>query len=91
MHKMSPLEHALPEEVGIDSKGLERFIELVQEKQVALHSFMLLRHGKVAAEAYYAPFRKDKLHHIFSISKSVTSARWALPSAREDSVFRTKQ
>ncbi len=68
------LKRALPEAVGINPKGIERFMELVYERQIALHSFMLLRHGKVAAEAYYAPFRRGELHHIFSISKSVTSA-----------------
>jgi CubicO group peptidase (beta-lactamase class C family) len=70
----SLLGRVKPEEVGIASKAIEQFIGLIRERQVALHSFMLLRHGKVAAEGFCAPFDKDRLHPIFSISKSVTSA-----------------
>ncbi len=74
METASLLGRVKPEEVGIASEGIERFIGLIRERQVNLHSFMLLRHGKVAAEGFCAPFDKDRLHPIFSISKSVTSA-----------------
>lgn len=74
METASLLGRVKPEEVGIASKAIEQFIGLIRERQVALHSFMLLRHGKVAAEGFFAPFDKDRLHPIFSISKSVTSA-----------------
>ncbi|MDF2936426.1 MAG: hypothetical protein K0Q90_1799 [Paenibacillaceae bacterium] len=74
MESAYQLGRAKPEEVGINSKGIEQFIGLIRERRVALHSFMLLRHGKVAAEGYFAPFDRNRLHPIFSISKSVTSA-----------------
>ncbi len=74
MEPACQLSRAKPEEVGVNAKGIEQFIGLIREKRVALHSFMLLRHGKVAAEGFFAPFDKDRLHPIFSVSKSITSA-----------------
>lgn len=50
------------------------FIDSIYEKQINMHSFMILRHGKVAAEGYFKPFNETLRHNIFSISKSVTSA-----------------
>lgn len=74
MAPVAPLVRVKPEEVGIASKGILDFIDLVQEKQIMLHSFVLLRHGKVAAEGTYAPYESSRLHPIFSVSKSFTSA-----------------
>lgn len=37
------------------------------------HSFILLRHGKLVCEEYFAPYNKDTEHSLFSISKSFTS------------------
>lgn len=68
------LERVLPEQVGIESKGIIDFMDSVNTKQIQLHSFALLRFGKVAAEGFYKPHHKDQLHQIFSVSKSVTSA-----------------
>lgn len=68
------LERVRPQAAGIDPGGIRSFVGLIREKQVALHSFMLLRHGKVAAEGYYKPFDPKQLHSIFSVSKSFTSA-----------------
>lgn len=71
---MSKLPRVRPEEVGIDPTGIERFLLHIQELNTNLHSFMLLRYGQVAAEAYARPFHADLLHPIYSVSKSVTSA-----------------
>ena len=38
-----------------------------------MHSFLLMRHDTLIAEGYYAPYQKDTLHRMFSISKSFTS------------------
>ncbi|HIG26452.1 MAG TPA: hypothetical protein EYQ50_01125 [Verrucomicrobiales bacterium] len=39
-----------------------------------MHSFMLVRHGHVVAEAWWAPESADKPHILWSLSKSFTSA-----------------
>ena len=71
---MTSLARVRPEEVGIPPSAILRFMEDMTERNMNLHSFMLLRHGKVAAEGHYFPFRKDVRHPIFSVSKSLTSA-----------------
>ncbi|WP_248927083.1 serine hydrolase domain-containing protein [Paenibacillus hamazuiensis] len=68
------LERVKPHQAGVAAEGIDRFLDLVADKQINLHSFMLLRHGKVAAEGYFRPFDGRMLHNIYSVSKSVTSA-----------------
>jgi CubicO group peptidase (beta-lactamase class C family) len=72
--KQNQLLRIPPEQVGISSMSVLAFVEQAEERGIPLHSFMLLRGGKVAAEGYYGPFEAEHLHPIFSISKSVTSA-----------------
>ena len=59
-----------PEEMGLDSTHILRFLKRVKEKRINLHSFMLVRSGKVLAEGYYKPFHKDYMHRLYSASKT---------------------
>ena len=59
-----------PEEVGLDSARISKFIERLKERKVNLHSFMIVRKGKVLTEAYYKPFDKDFMHRLYSSSKT---------------------
>ncbi|WP_159881092.1 serine hydrolase domain-containing protein [Paenibacillus puerhi] len=68
------LERIAPEKAGISSEAVWAFVKQAEELGIPLHSFMLLRGGRVAAEGYYGPFEAEHLHPIFSISKSITSA-----------------
>jgi hypothetical protein len=72
--KQTVLERVKPEQVGVDSRGILHFLHLVEDKAINLHSFMLLRHGKVAVDAFYRPYNKNMLHPVYSVSKSLTSA-----------------
>ncbi|MBE1442075.1 serine hydrolase domain-containing protein [Paenibacillus sp. OAS669] len=74
MKNRTELARVQPESVGIRSKAIIDFIDSIQEKQIHLHSFAVLRYGKVAAEGYYKPYSARQLHQAFSVSKSVTSA-----------------
>ena len=50
------------------------FVEAAEKERPGdLHSFMLLRHGKVAAEGWWNPFQPESPHMLFSLSKSFTS------------------
>jgi hypothetical protein len=62
-----------PESLGIDSRVITEFLEYCEKEAVELHSFMLLRKGKVAAEAWRKPFTANTPHTMFSFSKSVVS------------------
>lgn len=60
-----------PESVGIDSQTIIDFLNECEEEKMELHSLMLLRHGKVAAQAWWSPFNPQTPHTMFSFSKSV--------------------
>ncbi len=62
-----------PESLGISSKAIIKFIETAKKKNFNLHSAMLLRHGKTALECYFKPYAADKVHILYSLSKSFTS------------------
>src|SRR5205809_981336 len=62
-----------PEAEGISSAGVLEFIDAADRGLDSLHSFMLVRHGKVAAEGWWAPYSADAQHSLYSLSKSFTS------------------
>lgn len=67
------LPRATPESQGISSAAIEEFVSAVDEKITSMHSFMLIRHGQVVAECYWAPYHSDLPHMLYSLSKSFTS------------------
>ena len=67
------LVRTTPEAVGISAAAVSAFVAAVEERSPGLHSFMLLRHGQVAAEAWWPPYNPALPHTLFSLSKSFTS------------------
>lgn len=67
------LPRATPESQGVSSKAIREFIETANLKIDTLHSFMLVRHGHVIAEGWWKPESADKLHVLYSLSKSFCS------------------
>lgn len=67
------LPRSTPESQGVDSAGIRDFIETANREVQSMHSFMLVRHGQVIAEAWWAPEAADKPHVLWSLSKSFTS------------------
>ncbi|MEL7338799.1 MAG: serine hydrolase, partial [Planctomycetota bacterium] len=49
------------------------FVNAVDEEVDSMHSFMMLRHGNVVAEGWWAPEAAEKPHVLWSLSKSFTS------------------
>lgn len=70
---MLTFQKAMPEEAGIPSGCIFHFIQRLERQKIPMHSFLLLRHDKLIAEGYYAPYQANTLHRMFSISKSFTS------------------
>lgn len=62
-----------PEAVGIHPVGIDNFLTAIEQEGIELHSFMLIRHGKVAAEGWWHPYASELPHMLFSLSKSFTS------------------
>jgi CubicO group peptidase (beta-lactamase class C family) len=67
------LPRATPESQGVSAASIAKFIQAADEKVNSMHSFMLLRHGKVIAEAWWTPEDANKPHVLWSLSKSFTS------------------
>ncbi|HTE18189.1 MAG TPA: serine hydrolase, partial [Armatimonadota bacterium] len=75
------LPRTRPEAAGIDPAAVVAFIDAVEQKVGGLHSFMLLRHGQVAAEGWWAPYAPEHPHMLYSLSKSFTSTAVGLAVA----------
>ncbi len=68
-----PLPRAMsPEAVGVPSAALSAFANRMNEL-TDVHSFMVVRNGMVAAEAWKAPYSASEPHMLYSLSKSFTS------------------
>ena len=73
MSKQKPLPRCTPESQGISSAAVLDFVEAVDSTISELHSFMLLRHGQVVSEGWWAPYAAEHPHILFSLTKSFTS------------------
>ena len=63
-----------PEDAGVSSAQIAAFLRDIEENGMNVHSFMVVRHGKVAAACWRAPFTADTPHAMYSVSKTFTSA-----------------
>lgn len=61
-----PLPRSTPEAQGMASGELLQFITAADREIDAMHSFMLLRHGQVVAEGWWAPYAPEKNHVLYS-------------------------
>ena len=68
-----PLERSTPEAQGVSSSAILGFLDAAEDSIDALHSIMILRHGRVVAEGWWSPYNADSPHRLFSLSKSFTS------------------
>jgi len=75
------LERVTPESVGIPSKAIVDWVDELERIAPDVHSIMVLRHGRVAAEGWWAPNAPEMPHALFSISKSFTSTAVGLAIA----------
>jgi CubicO group peptidase (beta-lactamase class C family) len=75
------LPRGLPAAEGVNPAGIVKFLETMEARRFELHSFMLLRHGKVVAETWWAPYAPELPHCLYSLSKSFTSTAVGLAAA----------
>ncbi len=75
------LPRSAPEAQGISSTALLAFIDEADRKLDALHSIMVVRHGHVVAEGWWAPYAASEPHMLYSLSKSFTSTAVGLAVA----------
>ncbi len=76
----SELPRSTPEQHGVSSAAILNLVNAFDEHD-SVHSFMLLRHGNVLAEGWWAPFERNDPHQLYSLSKSFTSTAVGLAIA----------
>jgi len=64
------MKYSTPEEVGISSENILKFVKKLEEKHFAVHDVILARGNRICYEAYWEPFHREYLHRMYSVSKS---------------------
>lgn len=77
----SALPRSTPERQGIPSRAILAFVQAADSSIDAMHSVMIVRHGKVVAEGWWAPNDARTPHVLYSLSKSFTSTAVGLAVA----------
>lgn len=67
---------SMPEEQGMDSAALATLIDFGASRN--LDSLLIVRHGRIVIDAYYAPYNADLLHVINSSTKAVVGTLAAI-------------
>ena len=62
-----------PESVGIPSRAILNFLQRIDSERICMHGFLLVRHNRIAAEGYWAPWTAERRHRIYSVSKSLVA------------------
>jgi CubicO group peptidase (beta-lactamase class C family) len=75
------LPRETPESQGVSSTALLEFVEALDSKIEGMHSLMVVRHGNVIAEGWWAPYGPDDNQVLYSLSKSFTSTAVGLAVA----------
>src|ERR1700691_2520506 len=65
-----------PEEQGMQSGALARLVETVGG--YPQDSLLIIRHGKIVLDAYYAPYQPNITHDLRSVTKSVIGTLTAI-------------
>jgi CubicO group peptidase (beta-lactamase class C family) len=78
----SSLPRSAPADQGVDPAAILRFLDALGERpDIEMHSLMVVRHGRVVAEGWWAPYSAGRPHLLYSLSKSFTSTAAAFAQA----------
>jgi CubicO group peptidase (beta-lactamase class C family) len=66
----SQLPRSVPSELGVDATRVIDFLDAVDATGLDFHSLMIVRHGTVVAEGWWAPYRRDDIQLLYSVSKT---------------------
>jgi CubicO group peptidase (beta-lactamase class C family) len=76
------LPRSTPAEQQVDPAAVLAFLDALEERpDIEMHSVMVVRHGSVVAEGWWAPYSADRPHLLYSLSKSFTSTAAAFARA----------
>ena len=70
MKYRKPFETARPEEVGISSKLILEYIAELEASNTEMHGLMIMRHNKLIAQGWWAPYGPNLRHGLQSHTKT---------------------
>ncbi len=62
-----------PEQQGMDSDKLREALDYIQQRDLNIHSLLIVRNGYVVLEAYFYPYNEKDVHDVASVTKGITS------------------
>ncbi|MET9971473.1 serine hydrolase, partial [Streptomyces sp. NPDC006356] len=69
-----PLPSSAPAAQGVDASGVLAFLDALDAvPDIEPHSLMILRHDRLVASGWWAPYTPERPHLLYSISKSFTA------------------
>jgi CubicO group peptidase (beta-lactamase class C family) len=78
----SSLPRSTPADQGVDPAAILSFLDVLGERpDIEMHSLMVVRHGRVVAEGWWAPYSAGRPHLLYSLSKSFTATAAAFAQA----------
>ncbi|MDG4787530.1 serine hydrolase [Micromonospora sp. WMMD1102] len=75
------LPRSTPAASGISSRAVAALLDRLEAQSVECHSLMIVRHGHVVAEGWWAPYSAERPHLLYSVTKSFTSVAVGLAIA----------
>ncbi|MEJ3653313.1 serine hydrolase domain-containing protein [Actinomycetes bacterium KLBMP 9759] len=75
------LPRSTPAAAGVSSRAVAALLDRLDERAIECHSIMVVRHGHVVAEGWWAPYSAERPHLLYSLSKSFTSVAVGLAVA----------
>ncbi|WP_229075588.1 serine hydrolase [Actinoplanes sp. DH11] len=77
----SLLPRSTPSASGVSARSVAALLDRLDDEAAELHSLMIVRHGHVVAEGWWAPYSADRPHLLYSLTKSFTSVAVGLAIA----------
>ncbi|GAB3803908.1 hypothetical protein GCM10027605_26760 [Micromonospora zhanjiangensis] len=65
----------------MSSRAIAALLDRLEARSVECHSIMIVRHGHVVAEGWWAPYSAERPHLLYSVTKSFTSVAVGLAIA----------
>ncbi|WP_438010714.1 serine hydrolase domain-containing protein [Sorangium sp. So ce321] len=75
------LPRSAPAASGMSSRSIAALLDRLEAQSVECHSLMVVRHGHVVAEGWWAPYSAERPHLLYSLTKSFTSVAVGLAIA----------
>lgn len=80
------MNYITPEQAGISSKTIQRYVEYLEERQLSTHDLILMKGDSIFFEKYWAPFHENFYHRMYSVTKSFVSL--AVGFAEQDGLLK---